>query len=149
MSNLLDPAILFFIFGILAGLMKSNLEIPQPIPRFLSLYLLMALGLRGGFELAHSGLTVSVLSSLLAALTLALVIPLIGYAVLKKIINGFDAAALAATYGSVSAVTFITATRYLDTHGIAFGGHMAAAMAFMESPAIVMAILFANRLRTA
>ena len=149
MSNLLDPAILFFIFGIFAGLMKSNLEIPQPIPRFLSLYLLMALGLRGGFELAHSGLTVSVLSGLLAALTLALVIPLMGYALLKKIINGFDAAALAATYGSVSAVTFITATRYLDTHGIAFGGHMAAAMAFMESPAIVMAILFANRLRTA
>jgi hypothetical protein len=114
MSNLLDPAILFFIFGILAGLMKSNLEIPQPIPRFLSLYLLMALGLRGGFELAHSGLTVSVLSSLLAALTLALVIPLIGYAVLKKIINGFDAAALAATYGSVSAVTFVTAVQYLE-----------------------------------
>jgi hypothetical protein len=149
MSNLLDPAILFFIFGIVAGFMKSNLEIPHPIPRFLSLYLLMALGLRGGFELAHSGLTASVVSGLVAALTLALVIPLIGYAVLRHIINGFDAAALAATYGSVSAVTFITATRYLDTHGIAFGGHMAAAMALMESPAIVMAILLANRLRTA
>ena len=147
MSNLLDPAILFFIFGIVAGVVKSNLEIPQPITRFLSLYLLMALGLRGGFELAHSGLTPTVISGLTAALALALVIPLIGYTLLKKVVNGFDAAALAATYGSVSAVTFITATRYLDQHGIAFGGHMAAAMAFMESPAIVMAILFANAQR--
>ena len=147
MSNLLDPAILFFIFGICAGAVKSNLEIPQPITRFLSLYLLMALGLKGGFELAHSGLTLTVISGLLAALTLAIVIPLIGYTLLKRVVFGFDAAALAATYGSVSAVTFITATRYLDNHGIPFGGHMAAAMAFMESPAIVIAILFANRLR--
>jgi hypothetical protein len=107
----------------------------------------MALGLRGGFELAHSGLTPTVISGLLAALTLAIVIPFIGYTLLKRVVGGFDAAALAATYGSVSAVTFITATRYLDNHGIAFGGHMAAAMAFMESPAIVMAILFANTLR--
>ncbi len=147
MSNLIDPAILFFIFGVLAGALKSNLEIPQPISRFLALYLLMALGLRGGFELAHSGLTPTVISGLAAALLLAVLIPAIGYFALKKVVNGFDAAAIAATYGSVSAVTFITATRYLDDHGIAFGGHMAASMAFMESPAIVMAILFANYLR--
>ena len=147
MSNFIDPAILFFIFGVLAGALKSNLEIPQPISRFLALYLLMALGLRGGFELAHSGLTPTVISGLAAALLLAVLIPAIGYFALKKVVNGFDAAAIAATYGSVSAVTFITATRYLDDHGIAFGGHMAASMAFMESPAIVMAILFANYLR--
>jgi len=147
MSNFIDPAILFFIFGVLAGALKSNLEIPQPISRFLALYLLMALGLRGGFELAHSGLTSTVLSGLGAALFLALIVPTMGYLILRRLINGFDAAAIAATYGSVSAVTFITATRYLDDHGIAFGGHMAAAMAFMESPAIVMAILFANYLR--
>jgi hypothetical protein len=147
MSNFIDPAILFFIFGVLAGALKSNLEIPQPISRFLALYLLMALGLRGGFELAHSGLTSTVLSSLGAALFLALIVPAMGYLILRRLINGFDAAAIAATYGSVSAVTFITATRYLDDHAIAFGGHMAAAMAFMESPAIVMAILFANHLR--
>ena len=110
MSNLLDPAILFFIFGIVAGVVKSNLEIPQPITRFLSLYLLMALGLRGGFELAHSGLTPTVISGLTAALALALVIPVIGYTLLKKVVNGFDAAALAATYGSVSAISTSTAS---------------------------------------
>jgi uncharacterized protein len=149
MSNFIDPAILFFVFGVVAGLVKSNLEIPPPISRFLSLYLLMALGLRGGFELAHSGLTPTVISGLVSALSLAILVPTIGYWLLKKVISGFDAAAIAATYGSVSAVTFITATRYLDDHGIAFGGHMAAAMAFMESPAIVMAILFVNAIRTA
>jgi hypothetical protein len=147
MSNLLDPAILFFIFGVFAGLVKSNLEIPQPITRFLSLYLLMALGLRGGFELAHSGLTAAVLHSLLAALLLAVLVPLLGFFVLRKIVNAFDAAAIAATYGSVSAVTFITATRYLDAQAIPFGGHMAAAMAFMESPAIIIAVFIANALR--
>jgi hypothetical protein len=147
MTNFIDPAILFFVFGVLAGLLKSNLEIPQPISRFLSLYLLMALGLRGGFELAHSGLTATVLSGLSSALILALLVPLLGYFFLRKVVNGFDAAAIAATYGSVSAVTFITATRYLDDLGIHFGGHMAAALVFMESPAIVMAILFVNQLR--
>jgi uncharacterized protein len=149
MTNFIDPAILFFVFGVVAGLVKSNLEIPPPISRFLSLYLLMALGLRGGFELAHSGLTPTVISGLVSALSLAILVPTIGYWLLKKVVSGFDAAAIAATYGSVSAVTFITATRYLDDHGIAFGGHMAAAMAFMESPAIVMAILFVNAIRTA
>jgi len=147
MSNLADPAILFFLFGVFAGLVKSNLEIPQPISRFLSLYLLMALGLKGGFALAHSGLTLSVASGLFVALVLAFLVPVIGYALLRRVISGFDAAAIAATYGSISAVTFITATRYLEDSGIPYGGHMAAAAALMESPAIVMAILFANSLR--
>ena len=147
MHNLLDPAILFFIFGVLAGLAKSNLEIPPAISRFLSLYLLMALGLKGGFALAHSGLSSQIGLSLGAAVLLAVVIPLAGFAVLRKLIGGFDAAAIAATYGSVSAVTFLTATQYLEYQGIAYGGHMAAAMALMESPAIIMAVVLANRLR--
>lgn len=142
-----DPAILFFVFGILAGLAKSNLEIPAPIARFLSLYLLMALGLKGGFALAQSGLTSQVLVSLGAALFMALLVPLMGFLVLRRFLNGFDAAAVAATYGSVSAVTFITAVQYLDNHGISFGGHMAAAMALMESPAIVLAVVLANHAR--
>jgi hypothetical protein len=75
------------------------------------------------------------------------VIPLIGFVVLKNFLSGFDAAAVAATYGSVSAVTFVTAVQYLDNNGIAFGGHMAAAMALMESPAIILAVIFANSLR--
>ena len=147
MQNMLDPAILFFVFGVLAGAVKSNLEIPPAISRFLSLYLLMALGLKGGFALSESGLTREVGASLGAAVALAVVVPLAGYWVLKKFISGFDAAAVAATYGSVSAVTFVTAVQYLENQNIAYGGHMAAAMALMESPAIVLAVIFANTLR--
>ena len=149
MHNLLDPAILFFIFGVAAGTLKSNLEIPPPISRFLSLYLLMALGLKGGFALAKSGLTADVITTLGLAVALAVLIPVLGYQLLKRFLTGYDAAAISATYGSVSAVTFITAVQYLETQGIAYGGHMAAAMALMESPAIVMAVLFANSLRHA
>jgi uncharacterized protein len=147
MQSFLDPAILFFVFGILAGSLRSNLEIPQPISRFLSLYLLMALGLKGGFALSKSGLTAEVAISLASALALAFLVPLMGYALLRRFLNGYDAAALAATYGSVSAVTFITSVQYLDNHGIAYGGHMAAAMALMESPAIIMAVVLANLVR--
>lgn len=147
MSNFLDPAILFFVFGVFAGAVKSNLEIPQPIARFLSLYLLMALGLKGGFALHKSGFTSEVGLALGLAVFLAVLIPLMGYFVLKSKLNQYDAAAIAATYGSVSAVTFITATQVLERYGITFGGHMAAAMALMESPAIILAILLANKAR--
>ena len=148
MQSFLDPAILFFVFGLLAGRLKSNLEIPPQVSRFLSLYLLMALGLKGGFALSESGLTADVAISLGSALALAFIVPALGYAVLRRFLNGFDAAAIAATYGSVSAVTFITAVQYLDNIGVAYGGHMAAAMALMESPAIVMAVVLANVVRT-
>ena len=147
MDNFIDPAILFFVFGFFAGFVKSNLEIPPQISRFLSLYLLMALGLKGGFALAQSGFTAHVALSLGIAVFMAILVPLVAYSLLSRVISRFDAAALAATYGSVSAVTFITATQHLDQSGIAYGGHMAAAMALMESPAIIIAILFANRVR--
>jgi len=147
MTNLLDPSILFFIFGIFAGLVKSNLEIPQPISRFLSLYLLMALGLKGGFALNKSGFTPEIAISLGLAITLAIAIPLLGYNLLKHKLDKLDAAAITATYGSISAVTFITTAQVLDQSGIVYGGHMAAAMALMESPAIIIAIVLANRIR--
>jgi hypothetical protein len=147
MHNLLDPAILFFIFGVLAGVVKSNLEIPQPISRFLALYLLMALGLKGGFALAHSGFTPQVATSLGCSVVLAVAVPLLGYYLLRRVLSGFDAAAVAATYGSVSAVTFVTAVQTLESQHVAFGGYMSAAMALMESPAIILAIVFANTLR--
>ena len=147
MQNLLDPAILFFVFGVLAGFVKSNLEIPPAISRFLSLYLLMALGLKGGFALSHLGLTAAVGAGLAAAVCMAVMAPLLGYWVLRRWVSGFDAAAVAATYGSVSAVTFVTAVQYLEHQQLAYGGHMAAAMALMESPAIIMAVVLANALR--
>jgi hypothetical protein len=144
----MDPAILFFIFGVGAGLVKSNLEIPQPISKFLSLYLLMALGLKGGFALSQSGLTLEVAKGLGAALCLAIVVPLIGYQILKKIAGPYDAAAIAATYGSVSAVTFMTSVQFLDTQQVPYSGHMSAAMAVMESPAILLAVIWVNALRS-
>ena len=147
MQNLIDPVILFFIVGVLAGAVKSNLEIPAAISRFLALYLLMALGLKGGFALSQSGLTAHVAISLGAAVLLAIAIPLLGFWFLRRFVSGFDAAAVAATYGSVSAVTFVTAVQHLENQHIAYGGHMAAAMALMESPAIILAIIFANTLR--
>jgi hypothetical protein len=146
-QSLLDPAILFFVFGILAGTLKSNLEIPPQVSRFLSLYLLMALGLKGGFALAQSGLTQEVSLTLASALLLAVAVPALGYLLLRRIVGALDAAAIAATYGSVSAVTFITAVHFLDSRGLPYGGHMAAAMALMESPAIVMAVVLAARVR--
>jgi hypothetical protein len=149
MNNFLDPAILFFVFGVFAGAVKSNLEIPQSIARFLSLYLLMALGLKGGFALQKSGFTLDIGIALGLAVFLALLIPVLGYLFLRTSLNNFDSAAVAATYGSVSAVTFITATQSLDQYGIEYGGHMAAAMALMESPAIILAILLANKARAA
>ena len=147
MQNLLDPAILFFVFGVLAGAVGSNLEIPKSIAKFLSLYLLMALGLKGGFELAKSGLTPGVLLSLGAAMSMAFIVPALGYAFLKNRVARYDAAAVAASYGSVSAVTFVTAINFLESAGTSVGGHMAAAMVAMESPAIIMAVLLANSIR--
>ena len=149
MQNLLDPAILFFVFGVFAGMLRSNLEVPAPIAKFLSLYLLMALGLKGGFALAQSGLTLDVALSLSAAIAMAFIVPALGYAFLKNRISRYDAAAVAASYGSVSAVTFVTAMQYLENAGLHFGGHMAVAMVVMESPAIIMAVLLANALRHA
>ena len=146
-NNFFDPAILFFLFGIGAGLLRSNLEIPPPISKFLSLYLLMALGLKGGFALSQSGLNVDVAKGLGAAVFLAIFIPTIGYQLLKRITGPFDAAAIAATYGSVSAVTFMTAVQFLDGNKIAYSGHMSAAMAMMESPAILLAVFWVNGIR--
>lgn len=147
MQALLDPAILFFLLGLTAGFLKSNLEIPPQVSRFLALYLLMALGLKGGFALSKSGFSSDVGLALGLALLMAFVIPAISFLLMRRLLAPFDAAAVAATYGSVSAVTFITAIQYLESKDLAFGGHMAAAMALMESPAIILAIALASRLR--
>lgn len=147
MQNLLDPAILFFVFGVIAGWLRSDLEIPAATAKFLSLYLLMALGLKGGFALAASGLNSSVMISLFAAILMAFIVPALGYLFLRNRVERFDAAAVAASYGSVSAVTFVTAMQYLESQQMSPGGHMAVAMVLMESPAILMAVLLANMIR--
>ncbi len=146
--TLLDPAILFFCFGIAAGALRSNLEIPPALAKGLSLFLLMSVGFKGGVALAHTGITPTALLALGAAMLLALAIPLYSFLILRRRLSPFDAAAVAATYGSVSAVTFITAAGFAERAGVPYGGHMAVALVVMESPAIVMAVLLAAYVRS-
>ncbi|MFZ4515333.1 MAG: sodium-dependent bicarbonate transport family permease [Acidimicrobiia bacterium] len=148
LRNLTDPAILFFFAGLLIGLVKSNLEVPAPITKFLSLYLLMAVGFRGGHELARVGLSSTAVKTIGAAVILAIVLPALGFFVLRRRISAFDAAAIAATYGSVSAVTFATASQFLTARDNEAGGYLTVALVLMESPAIVMAVLLATWARS-
>lgn len=141
LQNLLSPPVLFFFLGLIAALARSDLEIPQPLPKFLSLYLLMSIGFTGGLELNHSGLSEGVLLALGTAMIMAMLVPLYSYFILRLRLNVYDASAIAATYGSISAVTFITTCSYLTNLRIHFGGHMVAAMALMESPAIVIGVI--------
>ena len=147
LGNLLDPAILFFFFGLFAIAIRSTLEIPAAIAKFLSLYLLLAIGYKGGLSLAESGITLTMVLALLAALIMSVIIPAYAYMLLRNRMSPYDAAATAATYGSVSAVTFIAAMSYLDQAGIPYGGYMTVALVIMESPAIIMAVFLANYAR--
>ncbi len=147
-ASLVDPAILLFFFGILVGAIRSNLEIPAAIAKFCSLYLLLVVGFKGGTNLAATGFTPEMGWALLAAALLALAVPAWSFLVLRRRLNPFDAAAIAATYGSVSAVTFITASTFVEQQGIEAGGYMAVALVLMESPAIIMAVLLANLVRS-
>jgi uncharacterized protein len=140
-SNLRNPTLLFFLLGLLAVVVKSDLKLPQQITKFISLYLLFSIGFKGGLELAHNGFTAEVALTLGIAIVLALVIPVYSFFILKLRLNAANAGAIAATYGSVSAVTFVTAASFLADRGIPFGGHMVAAMALMESPAIIIGIV--------
>ena len=142
-NNFLSPPILFFFLGMLAIFVHSDLDIPQPLAKFFSLYLLMSIGYRGGAELAHSGMTWEVATAMGAAILMSVIVPIYTFFILtrqlKMVVH--DAAAIAATYGSVSAVTFVTATAFLQKLEIPFGGHMVAALALMESPAIIIGVL--------
>ena len=141
LQNLLTPPVLFFFLGVIAVLVGSDLEIPAPLPKLFSLYLLLAIGFKGGLELQHSGVGGQVLPTIGAAVAMSLVVPLYSFALLRLKLDGFNAAAIAATYGSISAVTFITAETFLEAQGTQFDGFMVAALALMESPAIVVGLL--------
>jgi len=148
LTNLTDPAILFFVVGVLIGSIRSNLEIPAPVTKFLSLYLLMAIGFKGGQALSQTGLSGEGLKVVGVSLLLAVAMPAILFPVLRRKVNHFDAAAIAATYGSVSAVTFVTAAQFLVSQGDAAGGYLTVALVVMESPAIIMAVLLATYVRS-
>jgi hypothetical protein len=144
-NNLLSAPILLFILGLGATLLRSDLEIPPPAAKTLSLFLLFAIGFKGGVSLAQSGLGGGVASTMLAAIAASVVVPIWTFFALRSRFGAADAAGLAATYGSVSAVTFITATGFLTQHGVTYSGHMVAAMALMESPAIILGVILARR----
>jgi len=140
-SNLTNPTLLFFVLGIIATLVKSDLEIPESSSKFIALYLLFSIGFKGGQELAHSGFTNEIVYSLLFGMVLASLIPVYTFFILKRKLGISDAGAVAATYGSVSAVTFVAAASFLEAQSITFGGHMVAVMALMESPAIIIGVI--------
>lgn len=140
-SNLTNPTLLFFVLGILATTLKSDLEIPQSSSKFISLYLLFAIGFKGGEELSHSTFSPEIIYSILFGLTVASVIPFYTFHLLKLKFSISDSAAICAAYGSVSAVTFVSAASFLESQQITFGGHMVAVMALMEAPAIIVGVI--------
>jgi len=144
-SNLTNPTLLFFLLGIVATAVKSDLEIPPTTIKFISLYLLFSIGFKGGQELAHSPFSSEILYSLGFGLLIASLIPLYTFFVLKRRLSVSDAGAIAAAYGSVSAVTFVSAVSFLEAQQLTFGGHMVAVMALMESPAIIVGVILMMR----
>ena len=146
LHNFFAPPVPFFFIGLAAVLAKSDLEIPGQISKFISLYLLMAIGFKGGVELHESGITGQVIAVLLVSVVMAIIIPLYSFVILRRRLDVPNAAALAAAFGSVSAVTFITASNILDSAGIKFGGEMMAAMALMESPSIIIGVILYRKL---
>jgi hypothetical protein len=141
LENLTNPALLFFVLGVIAVYLKSDLEIPDNSSKFISLYLLFAIGFKGGQELSHEVLNLEIGWSMLFGLCISIIIPFYTFFILKQKFNVFDAGAIAATYGSVSAVTFVTAVSYLESQQLNLHGYMVAIMALMESPAIIMGLL--------
>jgi uncharacterized protein len=143
LSNILNPPVLFFFIGMTAVFLKSDLDIPQPLPKLFSLYLLFAIGFKGGHEIHESGINGEIALTLIAAILLATIVPIYSFFILKIKLDAYNAAAIAAAYGSISAVTFVTATSFLEQQAtpIPYGGHMVAALALMESPAIIIGLV--------
>ncbi|MGL4631287.1 MAG: sodium-dependent bicarbonate transport family permease [Leadbetterella sp.] len=141
LENLTNPALLFFVLGIIAVYVKSDLEIPSNSSKFISLYLLFSIGFKGGQELSHEAFTSEIGWSMLFGILISAFIPIYTFFILKRKLSIFDSGAIAAAYGSVSAVTFVTAVSYLESQQLSLHGYMVAIMALMESPAIIVALV--------
>ncbi|MBN22186.1 MAG: sodium-dependent bicarbonate transport family permease [Bdellovibrionaceae bacterium] len=140
-ANLSHPPVLFFFMGMIAVWVKSDLEIPDSIGKFFSLYLLFDIGLKGGEELFHSGITTEVTQVMIACVLLSFFVPFLVFFILRKFVNLENAGAIAAAYGSISAVTFATSVSFLNSLSEPFSGFMVAGMALMESPAIIAGLI--------
>ncbi|OYQ45524.1 MULTISPECIES: sodium-dependent bicarbonate transport family permease [Flavobacterium] len=141
LENLKNPALLFFLLGIIAVKLKSDLEIPNNSSKFISLYLLFSIGFKGGQELAHSHFTFEIIWAVIFGIVIASLIPIYSFFILKRKFNIYDSGAIAAAYGSVSAVTFVTAATFLELQDKTFSGYMVAVMALMEAPAIIIGVV--------
>jgi uncharacterized protein len=149
LANLLSPMVLFFALGLGASLARSDLTVPEAIAKFLALYLMMAIGFKGGVAVAKSGLDVKLVGVMLAGIVLSALIPLIGFALLRfsTRLSTVDAAAVAAHYGSISIVTFVAATQTMTSLGLPYEGYLIAVAAVMETPAILTALFLARKAR--
>lgn len=143
LQNILSAPILFFILGFTASLLKSDLHIPEAVGKGLSIFFMMAIGFKGGVELAKTGLQPIVMYSSGIAILFGLLIPVAAFYILRKVfaLDTTNSGAIAAHYGSVSVVTFVTCVAFLERSGIFTDGFMVGMMALMESPAILMALL--------
>ena len=151
LANLLSPPVLCFLLGLLAGVVRSDLEVPEAVARSLALYLIFSIGFKGGVELAANGDLRPLLAPLLVATGLSLLLPLPAFGLLRLLtrVSRVDAGAIAAHYGSVSIVTYVAATSFLSSRGIPFEGFLAAVVAVMETPAILTGLLLARAGETA
>jgi len=148
LNNLLIPAVLFFALGAIARIIKSDLRFPPDLAKVLSIYLLMAIGLHGGYELAKADLVIA-MNAIMWALILGFTVPIAGYLalIITRKVSPLDAAAISAHYGSVSAGTFLTAIAFLDSSGIEYESYPLIMLAVMESPAIIVGLLLAAMAR--
>jgi hypothetical protein len=146
-ANFMSPMVLFFALGVAAGCAQSDLTIPEPISKALSLYLMLAIGFKGGVALAESGINSMVIIALIMAIGLSLLLPVIAFSLLRAVtsLDTKNAAAIAAHYGSVSIVTFVAATSFLEYRQISYEGFLVAMLAVMETPAIIVGLLLARR----
>ena len=146
-ATLTSPVILFFAIGLLAALMRSQMSIPEAFSKGLAIYLMMAIGLKGGFALANTPITGDLFLIFLMGLVLSFAIPFLAYAYMRLFTNlsDIDAAATAGHYGSISIVTFVAGTQILEQSGFAVSGYMVAVAAIMEVPAIISALFLARK----
>ncbi len=148
LQNITSPPILFFILGVIAGFLKSDLDIPDQISRYLAIYLMMAIGFKGGIAIAATPeIDMEIIIVILAGLVTGFTQPFIGYWLLKKTtkLDGATAAAVAAHYGSISMVTFVTAVSFLEINNVFYAGYIVAVLALMEAPAILTGLFLAHR----
>ncbi len=149
LATILSPVVLFFVLGLVAALARSDMAIPESFAKGIAIYLMMAIGFKGGVEMSKSGLTAEVVAVMGAAVALSFTLPVIAYALLRATTNlgRIDAAAAAGHYGSISIVTFVAATQAVALAGLDSSGYLVAAAALMETPAIMTALLLVRRER--